>query len=243
MRNPTGLFATVAIAITLTAAPGARASVTKYTSQGTFEALGVIDQKTDFDAFDPTKNTSPGTPYSVGLLTLDSDDNVVDGYLFPGSEASRNLIINDGSGPHAMGGSIDGAGHNLFAFRIGELLQGTGEATLTLFMDGGASSTFAVSDPQVFEGLAFHGFLAPDGHYFTGFKVTGNTDAGIFSVVGLTDFEIGHTATVGGPIGCVDTSRTCDIGGGVPEPSAWALMILGFGGVGALLRRRRVIFA
>ena len=27
--------------------------------------------------------------------------------------------------------------------------------------------------------------------------------------------------------------------GGVPEPSAWALMIVGFGGVGALLRRRR----
>lgn len=28
------------------------------------------------------------------------------------------------------------------------------------------------------------------------------------------------------------------LGGGVPEPGAWALMILGFGGVGAMLRRR-----
>lgn len=28
--------------------------------------------------------------------------------------------------------------------------------------------------------------------------------------------------------------------GGVPEPSSWALMILGFGGAGALLRRRRL---
>ena len=27
--------------------------------------------------------------------------------------------------------------------------------------------------------------------------------------------------------------------GGVPEPSSWALMIMGFGGVGALLRRRQ----
>lgn len=27
--------------------------------------------------------------------------------------------------------------------------------------------------------------------------------------------------------------------GGVPEPAAWALMIVGFGGVGGLLRRRR----
>jgi hypothetical protein len=30
------------------------------------------------------------------------------------------------------------------------------------------------------------------------------------------------------------------IGGGVPEPASWALMIAGFGGVGAVLRRRRV---
>jgi hypothetical protein len=29
--------------------------------------------------------------------------------------------------------------------------------------------------------------------------------------------------------------------GGVPEPASWALMILGFGGAGALLRRRRAI--
>ena len=27
----------------------------------------------------------------------------------------------------------------------------------------------------------------------------------------------------------------------VPEPSAWALMIAGFGGMGALLRRRRAL--
>ena len=29
--------------------------------------------------------------------------------------------------------------------------------------------------------------------------------------------------------------------GGVPEPSAWALMLVGFGGMGALLRRRRAV--
>jgi hypothetical protein len=31
--------------------------------------------------------------------------------------------------------------------------------------------------------------------------------------------------------------------GGVPEPASWALMILGFGGVGAMMRRRRTAFA
>jgi hypothetical protein len=32
-------------------------------------------------------------------------------------------------------------------------------------------------------------------------------------------------------------------GGGVPEPVSWALMVLGFGGMGALLRRRRMSLA
>jgi hypothetical protein len=34
---------------------------------------------------------------------------------------------------------------------------------------------------------------------------------------------------------------TADSTGGVPEPAAWALMILGFGGAGAMLRRVRAI--
>lgn len=40
----------------------------------------------------------------------------------------------------------------------------------------------------------------------------------------------GFTLTVTGPDHRV---------GGVPEPAAWALMVLGFGGAGAMLRRRR----
>jgi hypothetical protein len=31
--------------------------------------------------------------------------------------------------------------------------------------------------------------------------------------------------------------------GGIPEPAAWALMIMGFGGVGAMMRRRRMAFS
>ncbi|HEX7947292.1 MAG TPA: PEPxxWA-CTERM sorting domain-containing protein, partial [Phenylobacterium sp.] len=34
-----------------------------------------------------------------------------------------------------------------------------------------------------------------------------------------------------------------DTTGGVPEPATWAMMILGFGGIGAVLRRRRVLGA
>jgi hypothetical protein len=31
--------------------------------------------------------------------------------------------------------------------------------------------------------------------------------------------------------------------GGVPEPAAWSLMLAGFGGLGAMLRRRRPALA
>ena len=42
-----------------------------------------------------------------------------------------------------------------------------------------------------------------------------------------------------------DPCSNCGGGGGnqVPEPATWAMMILGFGGVGAMLRRRRTALA
>jgi len=55
--------------------------------------------------------------------------------------------------------------------------------------------------------------------------------------------------STGGPTGLppfalLDGVSLTDVtGGGVPEPAAWALMILGFGASGAALRRRRVAAA
>lgn len=49
---------------------------------------------------------------------------------------------------------------------------------------------------------------------------------------------VGYLANSVGTITTAQQSR--DFGGGaVPEPAGWTLMILGFGGVGALLRHRR----
>jgi hypothetical protein len=38
-------------------------------------------------------------------------------------------------------------------------------------------------------------------------------------------------------------SGVAGFAGGVPEPSSWALMILGFGAAGAMLRRRKLVTA
>jgi hypothetical protein len=51
----------------------------------------------------------------------------------------------------------------------------------------------------------------------------------------------GKLAVIPNPSGPGDGcgSRICGPGGGVPEPAAWTLMILGFGGVGLGLRAQR----
>ena len=54
-------------------------------------------------------------------------------------------------------------------------------------------------------------------------------------------------AVITGPAGATECfTRECGGGGGqggVPEPATWAMMILGFGGVGVTLRRRRTLVA
>jgi hypothetical protein len=70
------------------------------------------------------------------------------------------------------------------------------------------------------------------------------------SAMGLGTIDVSHTALIsfdtpdgvfltsalGGEFGDVPGAP----GGGVPEPASWALMIAGFGGIGAALRRRRL---
>jgi hypothetical protein len=47
-----------------------------------------------------------------------------------------------------------------------------------------------------------------------------------------------------GPYNLCNGSQVCGlVGGGVPEPSSWAMLIAGFGLIGATLRRRRAAMA
>jgi hypothetical protein len=72
---------------------------------------------------------------------------------------------------------------------------------------------------------------------------TGNT----YAVAAKDAFgPLGCTADCGPPDPCLGANPPPSCGGGgqggVPEPATWALMIMGFGGVGALMRRRRSVF-
>ena len=56
------------------------------------------------------------------------------------------------------------------------------------------------------------------------------------SVAGIDHVEFGGVGVAGSTVYADNFTYTS---GGVPEPGAWALMLLGFGGLGAMLRSRR----
>lgn len=64
-----------------------------------------------------------------------------------------------------------------------------------------------------------------------------------FDIYGCNRAGFAHNGCGLGEVAFRSTALAPPPTGAVPEPGAWALMILGFGGVGATLRRRRQGFA
>jgi hypothetical protein len=108
------------------------------------------------------------------------------------------------------------------------------------------SSSGFVATPAGLAGIP--GFFAVNGdethNTFSGF----NSFYQVAEVFNPTGGTTGPAVTIfgtGGTIGCTGTSRT--ISGGVPEPSTWTMMVLGFAGFGLVAararRRRRLAMA
>ena len=216
------LFAAASLFLASNAVAGV--NPTEYLDPVAFHALGTIDQVTNFDSFIEGDITYLGDPYTTGHLTFTSTQNSVFGKNYPTYEPVRNAFVNNYQDPVHV--AISGAGFNLFSFQIGDLV---GDADVTLWIDTNLNSFgFGIGTLPSNEGFKFYGFLAPDDQYFTGFHFSANDDV---TAPAFSEFELGHT-------GRTCTTRVCT-GGGVPEPASWALMILGFGAIGAALRHRR----
>jgi hypothetical protein len=155
-----------------------------------------------------------------------------------GSFAGGGLITDYGNGfGHALSGAEAGGGENAFdslvftftapiyAFAFDDLdLTASSEfANIRVTLQGGASSLFNLSETDSdFSTAAFFGFSS-------------NT--------ALQSVEVWSSDTAGGAVGTranlVDNLAISRIPTGVPEPSAWAMLIVGFGLAGSALRRTR----
>jgi hypothetical protein len=89
------------------------------------------------------------------------------------------------------------------------------------------------------------GYQSTAFYEFNAGNLIGGLDTIAFNLGGLSNarlYKTGSYVPPGCTIDCGPPPCTHDCGTpgpGVPEPTSWALLILGFGGVGAVLRRRR----
>ena len=198
-----------------------------------FNAAGTIVQTTNFDAYGPNF-TVLNTTESFGPLTLQGNPLVVVG---GGTSFNpiRNLVANNNPAEN-LEGAIYQTGYNMLSFKLGNL-AGYGDQVFVELFTNVDSYAYGLYPQPAPEALSFYGFVVPEGEYFLGFSMN-RTDYGsnfeptpVDQVFGITDIQLGKT-------GPVCNTRVCDTGG-VPEPATWAMMILGFGATGAVVRTRR----
>jgi hypothetical protein len=217
-------------------------AITAYSDPTAFHALGPITQTTTWPGYPAATNTILGPTFVDGALKFSGDQLEVYGANYPTYLPQTNVLVNNLIGP--IHGEVTQTGSNLLSFELANM-TGMRDFTLSLYYFNGVSADFGIFGEGTIpasQGFQFYGFAVGAGQYFTGFKIESNNsnqdiaeDKATF--VGISKVELGHTGSRIDP-GCRDTSHPCT-GGGVPEPSAWALMILGFGAVGASLRMTR----
>ena len=137
--------------------------------------------------------------------------------LICGTGTGYNLARNLFTDNYVRGTTIQIAGtHNLFAFNLGNFFS-SGAANVNVATNlGSYAFTPSVGTATNSGALTFFGVQASAGEYFTSVSYSGG------NATGATDVQLG---------------------GAVPEPASWALMISGFGMAGAMLRRRKVALA
>ena len=116
---------------------------------------------------------------------------------------------------------------------------------------GGMATTGIVANPNNGFGAFSQGFFYTNGYdpntaaHLEGAGILGSlANGGFFNFAfNGVDYTL-QTSLNGVKSSPISTPATfTPVNGAVPEPATWALMILGFGAAGAMLRRRRFAFA
>jgi len=232
------LFAAGAATILLAASASSASEVLDYQLNGT-----LTDENNNADI------TNNGAALGASGLTFDNNQGpTIGGFANTGiysietsfsldDTAGYNKVLDflgrgPDSGLYVINGALQfyGVSASAGTFAAGALthLVVTRDAanTFTAYLNGG--QVFSVAD------LGFSGVITSSLRFFSDDFATSQGEASPGFVDYIRTYD---TALSAGDVG--ELYRTGGLDAGVPEPTAWALMIMGFGGVGAMVRRRR----
>lgn len=199
----------------LVASSPAQASIDITFSQTTFGTWGGVQQNLNFDSFDPNSATPVSNPYVVGDLSIETDANIVVGKDWVYSLPSNAITSSANTDQLGFNAYVSG-NYNLFSFSAG-MFSSVGTVNIFVMTSTGYIYNFygVPIAPERSSEFTFIG-LRTDGEYIR--QVSARSPLRF----GATDFQLGSTNVPA-----------------VPEPATWALMLFGFGAIGASMRVRR----
>ncbi len=144
------------------------------------------------------------------------------GVLGTGNIVDYNLLLNDGSSTFDLLGPLSGNNSQVVVY--GSAFTATATGLFYDFSSGGGFSAVDFQNPFIGSGVNYLCFND------TGGGCSGNPSALVVETTGSQAIQ-------------PETGVTLVAGTGVPEPAAWAMMLVGFASIGAALRSNRKAFA
>ena len=188
----------------------------------------------------PNSGAYNGTTYTFTATATGDVVAYIVGGFGAGYENQIGLLVNGvDTGVYGLVNHSSSVGDSL---NFGSVNAGD---TLTFVLDNLTLGQNAYSDPSL-NGAYDAGFTGGHNHiYSTGYTATSPLFAGVptGTYVAFEDLQFGGSDFNYDDESFVFTNTTLVAIPGVPEPAAWALMLLGFGAVGLMARRGRSLAA
>ena len=185
-------------------------------------------------------NSPPSTPLLFGQVMLDDFDAINS----PLTTYTGNVLQGPQTGTTSASPPYDGdvAGDTTKYASVQANQTGIYSANVGYF----TAFSFYLGSPDDYNTLKFN-FLGGGSQTFTGPEIWGGPSFGGDRTKGYRvyyNFNGAKVSSIEFGTGSTNAFEFDGLAGtAVPEPGTWALMILGFGGAGAMIRRRKAVFA
>jgi hypothetical protein len=259
---PTAGAAALASALALGAAMPAQAAIT------TFATMSALTQDNIyFKNASTTNKSASATIYSIATSTATVPGSVGVKFSFINEGAALDTAVSGVNATFALSAATTTAAQNAFGYLIQPGINGTFSLLSTTAITVG-SHTYAAGSNLLSATFTGAGIAGPKGStsgsmdannqnsgstiVYTSDFVTFSPGAsldGAFSLTSITaalaDVQAGTYAlkTFKGDAGGSFSADPVPTANFVPEPASWALMLVGFGAVGGIARRRKQVHA